>query len=425
MATGSNQRNGGAQSAHSERNTHGSRRGAQKKGGKAIVFIVELVVIALLIGVLVVTVKAFGGNGDGQEEGNFVSKLFSNIGDAFGGNEGKDAKGISFVKLEEEQLKIAEEVKQNEVMKGYMNVALFGVDISKEKTDENGQTVLLPAGSLRRSGLLKGFRSDTMMIASVNLDTGDIKLVSLYRDTFLNIGDTYSKCNAAYAKGGAEQAVKMMNTNLDMDIENFVTVSYWALVGVIDALGGVDIEVTEKELSHLNNYGISIGKTMNIDYTPVAKAGYQRLNGMQAAAYCRIRYASLGNLSNDFARTARQRAVLQAIEAQAKKSDLSSLLDAFNSVQNDIYTSFSYDDIAALISHVWDYSIVETGGFPLEDNRSVKNMGAKGSCVVPEDLETNVKWLHKFLFNEEDYNATAGVKENSKAIKNYSSKYSN
>ena len=263
MATGSNQRNGGAQSAHSGRNTQGGRRGTQKKGGKAIVFVIELVVITLLIGVLVVTVKAFGGNEDGQEKGNFISKLFNNIGDAFSGTEGKDAKGISFVKLEEEQLKIAEEVKQNEVMKGYMNVALFGVDISKEKTDESGQTVLLPAGSLRRSGLLKGFRSDTMMIASVNLDTGDIKLVSIYRDTFLNIGDTYSKCNAAYAKGGAEQAVKMMNTNLDMDMENFVTVSYWALVGVIDALGGVDIDVTEKELSHLNNYGISIGKTMN------------------------------------------------------------------------------------------------------------------------------------------------------------------
>ena len=100
-------------------------------------------------------------------------------------------------------------------------------------------------------------------------------------------------------------------------------------------------------------------------------------------------------------------------------------MDAFNSVQNDIYTSFSYDDITTLISHVWDYSIVEDDGFPLEDYRSVKNMGAKGSCVVPEDLETNVKWLHKFLFNEEDYNVTAGVKENSKAIKNYSSKYSN
>lgn len=430
MATYSNQRNG-SRNSNSERyddygrrpSNNGRRRNSRRRGGgKAAIFIVELAVIAILVGVLVVTVKAFGGNGDSGngQEGGFFKKLFSNVGDAFSGSEGKEQKGISFVKLEEEKLEIAEEVKDNDVMKGYMNVALFGVDISKEKTNENGEIVLMPANSLRRSGLLKGFRSDTMMIASVNLDTGDIKLVSLYRDTFLNIGDTYSKCNAAYAKGGAEQAVKMMNTNLDMDIENFVTVSYWALTGVIDALGGIDIDVDDKELIHLNNYGISIGKTMNVSYSPLAKSGYQHLNGIQAAAYCRIRY-----VGNDFARTARQREVLKAIEARAKKSDLSSLLDAFNSVQNDIYTSFSYDDITTLISHVWDYSIVEDDGFPLEDYRSVKNMGAKGSCVVPEDLETNVKWLHKFLFNEEDYNVTAGVKENSKAIKNYSSKYSN
>lgn len=424
MATNSNQRNGSA-----GRHDDSARRGgARKRGaGKTAIFIVELVVIALLVGVLVFTVKAFGGNGessgDSADGGNFFSKLFSTVSDAFGNGDNSQPKGISIVKLEEEKLEIAQEVKENEVMKGYMNVALFGVDISKESTNENGDTVLLPATSIRQSGLLKGYRSDTIMIASVNMDTGDIKLVSVYRDTFLNIGDSYSKCNAAYAKGGAEQAVKMLNTNLDMDIENFVTVSYWALVGVIDALGGVDIDVTDKELVHLNNYGTSIGKTMNTTFTPLAKSGYQRLNGMQAAAYCRIRYAGMGGLSNDFARTARQRAVLKAIEAQAKKADLNSLLAAFNSVQSDIYTSFQKDEIINLISHVWDYSIVDENGFPQEEYRVGKNMGAKGSCIVPTDLETNVKWLHKFLFDEDDYNATVSVKENSKAIKNYSSKY--
>lgn len=368
-----------------------ARNGKKKKMTKIIIFVVELVVIALLGAATYVVVRAFGN--DKQE-------------------------GIRFVKLEEGKLDIAQEVKQNEVMKGYMNVALFGVDISKETKDDNGQTVLLPAGSLRKSGLLKGFRSDTIMIASVNMDTGDIKLVSVFRDTFLNIGDSYSKCNAAYAKGGAEQAVKMLNTNLDMDIENFVTVSYWALIGVIDALGGVDIDVSSSELVHLNNYGISIGKTMNEPYTKLASPGYQRLTGMQAAAYCRIRY-----VGNDFARTARQREVLKAIEEQAKKANLNTLLDAFNAVQSDIYTSLQSDDIIALISRISDYRIVDEGGFPLEDKLSVKNMGAKGSCVVPEDLEANVKWLHEFLFDDKDYNVTNTVKEYSKYIKNFSSKY--
>ena len=434
MANYSNQRNGAAgRNTGAGRNGGAAgRRGSQKKGtGKTVIFVVELVIVALLVGVLVFTVKAFGGNGSSEggdgDNGSFFSKLANTIGDAFGNGENSQPKGISIVKLEEEKLEIPQEVKQNEVMKGYMNVALFGVDISKESTNEKGETVLLPANSVRQSGLLKGYRSDTIMIASVNQDTGDIKLVSVYRDTFLNIGDSYSKCNAAYAKGGAEQAVKMLNTNLDMDIENFVTVSYWALVGVIDALGGVELDINDKELVHLNNYGVSIGKTMNTSFTPLAKTGHQRVNGMQAAAYCRIRYAGMGGLSNDFARTARQRAVLKAIETQAKKSDLNSLLDAFNSVQSDIYTSFQKDELINLISHVWDYRIVEEegsdNGFPQEEYRVGKNMGAKGSCIVPTDLETNVKWLHKYLFDEDDYNVSATVKENSKAIKTYSSKY--
>ena len=370
-----------------------AKNGKKKKTTKIIIIMAELIVVAILGVLCYVVVRAFGS--------------------------GEESEGISVIKLEEAKLEIAQEVKQNEVMKGYMNVALFGVDISREKKDDSGTTVgLLPANDLRRSGLLKGFRSDTIMIASVNLDNGDIKLVSVYRDTFLNTGENYSKCNAAYSKGGAEQAVKMLNTNLDMDIENFVTVSYWALVGVIDALGGVDIEVDSKELVHLNNYGKCIGDTMNVKYTSVASPGYQHLNGMQAAAYCRIRY-----VGNDFARTARQREVIKAIETEAKKADVNSLLDAFNAIQSDIYTSLQSEEIIKLISHISEYKIVDEGGFPQEDGYSVKNMGAKGSCIVPEDLESNVKWLHGFLFGEDDYAVTNTVKEYSKYIKNFSAKY--
>ncbi len=421
--------------SNERRNPSRGEGGKKKKKAKALLLGVELAIIALLVVALVVTVLVFGpgskngGDEYAAEEGNFFTQTWASIKRAFGGSaNGESAgnnRGIAFVNLDEKKLEIPEEVKENETMNGYMNVALFGVDISREKKNDSGQTVdLLPAGDLRRSGLLKGFRSDTMMIASINMDTGDIKLVSLYRDTFLNVGgsatnsSSYSKCNAAYSKGGAEQAVKMMNTNLDMNIENFVTVSYWALVGVIDALGGVDIDVDSKELVHLNNYGISIGKTMNVNYKKLASPGYQRLSGIQAAAYCRIRY-----VGNDFARAARQREVIKAIEEQAKKADLSTLLDAFHAVESDIYTSFQADDIVSLISQISKYKIVDENGFPQEDDRSVKNMGAKGSCVVPEDLEKNVQWLHEFLFGEENYAVTSTVKDYSKFIKNFSSKY--
>ena len=383
-------------SGNTYRTNSGSRKRAAKKRKttKVIIFAVELMVIAVMVGALYVVTRL----AKPEQKG-----------------------GIKVIELKQEALEIPQEVQENVAMKGYMNVALFGVDISREKTDEAGVVVdLLPAGTLRESGLLKGFRSDTIMIASINMDNGDIKLVSVFRDTFLNMGESYSKCNAAYSKGGAEQAVKMLNTNMDMDIENFVTVSYWALTEVIDALGGVYIDVSSDELKHLNNYGISIGKTMNTTYKPLASPGYQLVTGMQAAAYCRIRY-----VGNDFARAARQREVIKAIEEQAKKSDVNKLLTAFENAQKDISTSLKNDDIVQLISHIADYKIVEEGEFPQEAYRTVKNMGAKGSCVVPTDLETNVKWLHKFLFDEDDYNVTNSVKEYSSYIKNFSAKYNN
>jgi len=372
-----------------------ARRGRKKnnKTAKVVIFAVELLVIAVMVGALWIITRV-----------------------------AKPEEGIKMVTIEQEKLEIPKEVQQNDTMKGYMNIALFGVDISKEKTDSDGQVVdLLPAGDkLRKEGLYKGFRSDTIMIASINLDSGDIKLVSVYRDTFLNVGESYSKCNAAYSKGGFEKALKMLNTNLDLDIKDFVTVSYWALSEVIDSLGGVYIDVDKDELKHLNNYGICIGKTMNVAYKPLAKPGYQLVNGIQAAAYCRIRY-----VGNDIARTERQQEVILAMEEQAKKADLGTLLSAFNKAQDDIVTSLSADDITTLIKHIADYKIVEKGGFPQKDLMTVKNMGAKGSCIVPTDLESNVQWLHEFFFDDSNYKVTEGVKEYSKQIKSYSSKYGN
>ena len=247
-----------------------AKQRAAKKRRKVIIFGVEIVVILVMVAVL------------------YLVMTHTN-------NEGP-----KFTVLETEELRIPEEVQQDETMKGYMNIALFGVDATKE------------------SQLYKGSRSDSVMIASVNMDTGDIKLVSVYRDTYLNIGtDSYQKVNAAYSYGGAEQAVKMLNMNLDMDITNFVTVGYKGLSEVIDGLGGIYIDVDSEEIKHINNYQIGIAEVLKCDYTPVTETGTQLLNGLQATAYCRIRYTA----GNDFKRAARQREVIQAIEDQAKKAD--------------------------------------------------------------------------------------------------------
>lgn len=315
-------------------------------------------------------------------------------------------KGPRMVKLDPRGLEIHEEVQllseEGGTMKGYMNIALFGLDA---ETD---------------SQLFKNSRSDSTMIASINLDTGDIRLVSVYRDSYLNIGNgEYSKATHAYFFGGAEQAVKMLNMNLDMDITDFVAVGYKGLRGVIDGLGGVWIDVDEVELQHINNYQIGISSVLKCNYDPVEKAGYQLLNGLQAAAYCRIRQGG----GYDYKRTARQREVLKALEEQAGKTDLATLTNVFNDCIGDIYTSIDSGDILALLANITDYHIVEEGGFPLEELRTTANVGAKGSCVVPVGLEENVKWLHEFLFDDRDYEVTDYVKEYDAKIREDTEKY--
>ena len=213
----------------------------------------------------------------------------------------------------------------------------------------------------------------------------------------------------------------MLNMNLDMDITNFVTVGYKGLSEVIDGLGGVYIDVDSEEIKHINNYQIGIAEVLKCDYTPVTETGVQLLNGLQATAYCRIRYTA----GNDFKRAARQREVIQAIEDQAKKADNDTLSKVFNSAIDDVYTSLDSKDILDLLANITKYRIVDEGGFPEETMRATGNIGAKGSSVVPLDLESNVVWLHQFLFDDANYTVTDSVKEYSRKIASDTAPYLN
>ncbi|MBQ7934173.1 MAG: LCP family protein, partial [Lachnospiraceae bacterium] len=231
---------------------------------------------------------------------------------------------------------------------------------------------------------------------------------SVYRDTFLNLGnDSYRKCNAAYSYGGAEQAIRMLNMNLDMDIKEFITVGYKGLAEVIDGLGGVYIDVDAAELKHINNYQLAIAKVLDKDYVKVKETGYQLLDGIQATAYCRIRYTA----GSDFKRAARQREVLMAIEEQAKKADLDTLMKVFNVAIDDVYTNIKTEDFTELLGNIMNYRIVAEDGFPQEDMRTAKTIGAKGSSVIPLDLVSNVVWLHEFFFEDQEYTVTESVRE--------------
>ena len=276
---------------------------------------------------------------------------------------------------------------EQKVSKGYHNIALFGVDA------RDGQ-------------LGRGTRSDTIIIASINLDTQEIKLVSVFRDTYLNLSnDTYNKCNAAYAQGGPEQAISMLNMNLDLDITDYVTVGFGGLIDSIDALGGIEMEIQDAEISHLNNYQLTMAEELGVDYTPVEHSGKQLLNGMQATAYCRIRYTK----GDDFRRAKRQRDVLTAMVEKAKEASVSSLKEMVTAILPEVETSLGVNDIVSVLGTVAGYNVVASDGFPFEDGRVGATVGSKGSCVIPVDLTDNVTALHELLYPGTEYQPSQQV----------------
>lgn len=337
------------------------KKQSKKKRTKIILFIVEIFVLLLMVVVLYGVLKT---------------------------------EKVGKVDIPEEDIVINEEVqeKTETTMKGYWNIALFGVDSTT-------------------GALTKNTRSDSIMIASINQDTGECKLVSVYRDTYLNLSnDSYNKCNAAYAKGGPMQAINMLNMNLDMNITDFVTIGFSGLSNTIDALGGVMIDVDNAELQHINNYQITMADNLKRSYTPVTSTGYQLLDGLQATAYCRIRYTA----GDDFKRAERQREVLMAVADKAKTASPATLNSIANDVFGEIYTSLDLSEILSLLGDIAKYEITDQAGFPEETMRATGIIGSKGSCVVPVSLADNVKWLHELLFEDEAY-------EPSDAVQKYSS----
>lgn len=279
---------------------------------------------------------------------------------------------------------LAEETK--ETLQGYTNVALFGLDTRK-------------AGQLG-----KGNRSDTMIIASINNDTKQVKLVSVYRDTYLDLTNgKYNKCNGAYNAGGPKQAMTMLNRNLDLDIEYYISVDFAALTKTVDLLGGIYIDVDETEIGHLNNYTEETSKVTGVETTKLTQTGLQLLDGVQATSYCRIRYTA----GDDFKRTERQREVIMEIVNTAKKANISEINDIINAVFPMIATNYSNDQLIGLAGEMIGYDIIDTAGFPFD--KTAATISGKGSCVVPVNLANNVKQLHEYLFENYSYTPSAEV----------------
>ena len=279
-------------------------------------------------------------------------------------------------------------------MSGYTTVALFGLD-----TRESGQ-------------LGKGNRSDTIIIASINNDTGEVRLASVFRDTYLDMTTgKFNKANSAYSTGGPEQAIKMLNKNLDLDITDFVTVDFNAVIKAVDLLGGIDIDLTDEEVKWLNAYLIETSQVTGVSYENVAASGTQHLSGIQAMAYCRIRYTE----GWDYKRTERQRLVLEKIFAAAQAQGVTGLAGLINTMIPYIKTSLSNTEMLALAANIGKYSITDTQGFPYD--KQAADVDA-GDCVVPVNLASNVSQLHSYLFSESGYTPSDTVQQISNQIIN-------
>ena len=349
--------------------TKKQRRIRRKRRRRRILFALEILVLLMLVGCLFV-----------------YAKLNS----------------LDFVNIDLGNIGISDEVKNNQVMQGYTTIGLVGVDS-------------------RDGDLESGTNSDTMIIASINNDTKEVKLVSVYRDTYLRIGEDeegngiYNKANSAYAKYGPEGFMRMLNSNLDLNVTYFVTVDFQAVAEAVELLGGIDEELSEEEIIHLNNYCKETAEVTGMDYEPLEEvAGVHHLNGVQTVAYARIRYT----VGDDFRRAARQREVIYKIVEKAKNADVGTLTKILDEVFPNIKTNMSKADILSMGLSMLSYDIADQAGFPHDHvyGENVKNAMNGLDCVVPVTLESNVIWLHEFLYPEDAYEPSENVKAYSNRI---------
>ena len=290
--------------------------------------------------------------------------------------------------------------KKLQEMRGYRNIALFGVDS-------------------RDNSVGKGNRSDVIIICSIDQATGDIKLVSVYRDTYLDVGkNSFQKATHAYSYGGPARAVKMLNDSLDLNITDYVTFNWKAVATAINILGGVDIEVTKPEFKYINSYITETVKGTGIGSVQLKAPGMQHLDGVQAVAYARLRY-----MDTDYQRTERQRKVIELAFEKAKKADLKTLNDLLGNMLSMVATNLTWQDGIDVINDFGKYNLKDTAGFPFEMDDMT--LGTKGFIVVPATLESNVLELHKYLFGDENYEVSAKVKAYSDRISSDTGVYKN
>lgn len=296
---------------------------------------------------------------------------------------------VNYVEISSDDIEVTEGI--DEKMNGYRTIAIFGVDS-------------------RSNELVQGTRSDCIILATIDEKKKEVKLTSVYRDTYLEItGRSLDKVTHAYAYGGAALSMSTLNTNLDLNIKEFVTVNFESVVDIVNAVGGVSINITSAELQYINGYIDEINKVTHNSASHITNTGTQNLNGVQALAYGRIRYTAGG----DYKRTERMRDVMMAVVNKAKKMSVGQLNSLADKLLPVVYTNINSGEIISLIPQLASYKIVDSTGWPYN---------TKGATIggvwygPPITLESNVKELHEKVYGQTDYQVSDKVKEISDKI---------
>ncbi len=278
--------------------------------------------------------------------------------------------------FDDSNLAINEELPEDAI-----NIAVFGVD---SRTDE-------VAG-----------RSDAMMIVSIDLKHNKVKMVSLMRDSLVEIeGYGKKKLNAAYAHGGLELAIKTINQNFGMNITDYVTLNFNQLAGVVDFLGGVEVEITDAERRNANKYIKEMAKEAGVEADLIKNPGKVTLYGYQAVAYARIRYVG----KDDFERTERQREVMRKLMLKALETDATKYPALINSLVPMVETSLSNEEILKIASFVIRSGKpkIEEGRFPIDGTYETNEYYA-----MVYDMDEASEKLYRFIYEDEPFYETEG-----------------
>lgn len=315
--------------------------------------------------------------------------------------------------LDSSQIQINSEVKANtdlSQMSGTQVIALVGVD----------------ARGVEGSELAESMNSDTIILCCIDHDKQEIRMVSIMRDTWMNMvkyTDEYyefDKANSAYNRGGPESMLSMLNTNLDFALTDYVTVNFKALADAIDVLGGLDIEMTNAECVHANNYNREVSEAQGVEYEAIPYdedlgddySEVRHVSGALATSYARIRYGG----GDDAKRTSRQRIVINLM-VQKLKQNPTKIPEILDKVMGNVSTSLTKNEILELGMHAVTYTMGTSYAYPFQLCYGENVVNALGEdVVIPVTLEFNVRELHEYLYPGLSYEPSAAVTEYSDYI---------